>query len=138
MKFAVGLGIALVVLAAEIFVVATFILAPDLPSVGQSAVDQYVRYQRAQLGADFTITRVVHATKPWLFTAAASSATFGDSPYYRTSQSYQVVTVTVTREPGPGAGPVGRQISVRPSTGARAVPYPPKEVWCAILKNGAE
>jgi hypothetical protein len=136
MKFAVGLGIAFIVLAAEIFVVVTFVLAPDLPSVGRDAIDRYVGYERDDRGVDLTVTRMAHATRPWLFMAAASSATFGDGPYYRTSRSYQVVTVTVTLPPGPGGGATSSETTYRSGSGGRALPYPPKEVWCVLLEDG--
>jgi hypothetical protein len=132
MKFAVGLGIAFVALAAEVFFVATLILEPALPPDGRVAIDEYVRFERS-LGVDMTVTRIVHATKPWLFTAAASAETFGDSPYYCTRRSYSPALATT--EPGPpGSIPVARSSSRR-DCAARAVPYPPKEVWCVALRS---
>jgi hypothetical protein len=147
MKFAVGLGVGFVVLMAEIFAIATLIVAPALPPNGRIAIDQYLRYERARLGTDLTVTQMVHATRPWLFTAAASSETFSDGYYYDTSRSYEsepatldpgvtwLVPGTATQESSP-AWTISQTVSsVWPNSGRRALPYPPKEVWCVVLKG---
>lgn len=148
MKFAVGLGIGFVVLMAEVFAIAALIVAPALPPNGRIAIDQYIRYERTRLGTDLAIAQMVHATRPWLFPAAASSETFGDGLYFRTSRSYEIETATP--EPGPtlpAAGTATPESSPASSVpqivsplwrnnGLRALPYPPKEVWCVVLKGG--
>lgn len=121
----------LCLLAAAIPIAVILLRAQNFPADAQAAFDQYIEY-RYPLSHPPTIQRIVRSSLPWNFTAALSSATFGDSVYYRTTHSYQAQTginlpgfPTVT----PGAS------SWLSGGGSRPVPFPPTDVWCILLKD---
>lgn len=87
---------------------------PGIPAEVRSALNGYLRYQRMAYAQSFTIKEIVRATHPWALTAEMSQASVGNSPFYRTTynpetaESHNLDTL-------------------------RALPYPPEEVWCAVL-----
>ena len=84
------------------------------PSAWQLELDKYVELQDTLLTGTTTVRFSVRASKPWNFTPDLSDAVYGDTPYYRTDYAY--------------SGEKNRG-------GPRALPYPPQNVWCALLER---
>ncbi|UCC64329.1 MAG: hypothetical protein JSV36_04540, partial [Anaerolineae bacterium] len=80
-------------------------------------LDRYVQRQDALSSGTTTVRFTVRASKPWNLTPEMSSAVYGDSPHYRTDYGYGTEYGTVKDRSGP-----------------RALPYPPENVWCALLE----
>jgi len=109
------LRIALALLAPTIFVI-VFALAtyqPQPSGPAESVLYSYLGYRNSTTQQLAPIQQMVEATRPGNFTPEMSKATFGSGPYYRTTFSDR---------------PIGDQ-------GSRAIPYPPVEVWCVLLRQ---
>ena len=112
MRRAIPLGLALLLPAGLIAGFLTF--QAYRPSAWQLELTKYVELQDTLLPGTTTVRFTVRASRPWNFTPDLSGAVFGDTPYYRTDYDYS------------GEGNRG---------GPRALPYPPQNVWCALLER---
>jgi hypothetical protein len=98
-------------LAVGAVVVAKMPTEAGLPATCQLRLNQYVAHISTVGTA--TVQRTVRATKPGNLGSDAGYPTFGDSVYYQTED-----------------GPAGNE-----KGGAMPLPYPPKELWCVLLKQ---
>ena len=83
-------------------------MAPLRSPDWQSALDEYREYRSTSFSDTTTTQLVDRATRPFNFASEMSRAEFGKGPYFRTDQ---------------GDG------------GQRPVPYPPRCVWCVLLRH---
>jgi hypothetical protein len=83
------------------------------PPDWQPEIEKYIAYQEHDLQARLTVQTVQRAQKPWDFTDEAGFTVFGDTVYYDTENRYEY---KLDYNPG------------------MPLPYPPKEVWCILLK----
>ncbi|MGD9148381.1 MAG: hypothetical protein PVI80_22650 [Anaerolineae bacterium] len=110
MKRASLLVIPLLLLA--LLVVAVTAEIPEragLPTGVQACLDQYIASSFTP--SQTSILAVKRAQRPWNFSQALSDRVLGDTVYFQTDDS-----LTWTGESGPSP-----------------LPFPPKELWCAIL-----
>lgn len=84
--------------------------AAGLPARVETRLSQYVDSPFAPDGT--SVVRVVRARKPWSFTKEMSGRVLGDSVYFQTDHS-----LIPARSGGPSP-----------------LPFPPKELWCALLE----
>jgi hypothetical protein len=85
-----------------------------LPQGVQTRLDQYLASPFAK--GTMTLRLAERARRPWNLTQAMGFAVLGDSVYFQTDSS-------LTWEQGGGPSPL---------------PFPPKELWCALLEAGDE
>ena len=85
------------------------------PAAWQLELDKYVEYKDLFLSEATKVQLIDQASRPWNFNQDMSGAVFGDNPYYRTDYGYS-----------------GTE---RNKGGPRPLPYPPKNVWCALLER---
>jgi hypothetical protein len=86
--------------------------SPGLPTGVQTCLDRYIASSFAPSQANVLVVR--RAQRPWNFSRALSERVLGDTVYFQTDAS---LTWTVGSGPSP-------------------LPFPPKELWCAILAGG--
>jgi len=101
-------------------------LLPDkagLPTGCQAALDQYLTYKNVSLGEGLSVKSVVKAARPGRLTQDVSYAVYGDSAHYQTDENYQ--------EPANEA----EATTLWQASGSRPLPFPPEEVWCALLER---
>ena len=98
-------------LAAALVVTLLVAIQINRPPAWQLELDKYVDYKDSLSSGTTTVQLVDRAGRPWNFGQDISHATFADSPYYQIDHSYS-----------------GRR-------GPRPLPFPPEEVWCALLKR---
>ena len=85
-----------------------------LPSVCLVELEKYIACKESSKpGTMIMVQSASRASKPWNFSRDMSCTSFGDTMYYRTDQRY--------------AGKSGG--------GLRALPFPPKRMWCILLKR---
>ena len=112
-------------------------LLPDkagLPAGCQAALDQYLAYKNVSLGEGpglsgregLSVKSMVKATKPGGLTQNVSFAVYGNSVYYQTDEDYQ-------KSSGDAEA-----TDYWATDGRRPLPYPPEEVWCALLDRNAK
>lgn len=104
-----------------------------MPDVAQTALARYLafRYQSPSP----SVRQESQATRPWLFKPEQSSATYGDSVYFRTMHNYGATGIKqISLSPSPAASPD----VYRGSDGLRGLPYPPEEIWCVLLEPREE
>jgi len=104
-------------------------LLPDragVPGGCQAALDKYLTYKQVSLDEGLSVKSTVKAAKPGGLTQGVSFAIYGDSVVYQTDEDYQKSSddVEVT--------------DYWATDGRRPLPYPPEEVWCALLSRNAE
>lgn len=132
MNRAIALVLAVLVMAmASLVIVPALGRRPGLPPAAQAELDAYLggRYSGTQPPP---LHRAIRATQPWEFDASASSATWSDSPYYRTTHNRRRSPVADTLSPeGSPTSESGRQWAA----GERPLPYPPSELWCVSLSR---
>ena len=110
MKRAALLMIPLLLLAALVIAVAAELPGrAGLPTGVQTCLDRYIASPFAPGNASVWVVR--RAQRPWNFTRAQSDRVLGDTVYFQTDAS-------LTWTGGSGPSPL---------------PFPPKELWCAIL-----
>jgi hypothetical protein len=107
-----------------------------LPANAQSALERYLRYQQIRAAPTLSVAQEQHASRPWNLTPAMSGATYSDGPYFQTSHDY---------EPDGQAGiPLSATVPLSPTGllarggSLRALPYPPTDLWCVLLRRGSE
>jgi hypothetical protein len=94
------------------------------PESRRTALETYLVYKDETVGETWVLAGAQQATAPTVFDVSTSSVTYGRGVYYRTDATYIRETST------PGAFGLSPKMSRRP------VPYPPTEVWCAVLDPG--
>jgi len=127
MKRGIVLIVALLLLAA--MGAGVLALLPDkagLPTGCQAALDKYLAYKNVSLGEGLSVKSIVKATKPGGLTQDVSFAVYGDSVFYQTDVDYQKPSVDA------------KATDSLATDGRRPLPYPPEEVWCAVLTRNAE
>jgi hypothetical protein len=133
-KRALFVAIPLMVALASIVTVSTAILS--FPAGAQQALDAYLQYARAAappgerqtLRADL----IVRASRPWALGPELGLPAFGDSWYFHADDRYS--------EPTPPATPFWQKYFAYssesdPLDDRLALPFPPEEVWCVLLKG---
>jgi hypothetical protein len=131
MNRAIAVILALLVPMAAIVAVAMLTSAHGLPTQAQVELNEYLQYQRLVLGQTISIQQTVQATRPWNFTPQMSDATFGDSPFYRTSHTYYATPVV--NSPYPSVATPWMSDFSNTASGLRPVPFPPEDMWCILL-----
>jgi hypothetical protein len=94
------------------------------PERWQTALETYLAHKDETAGETWVLAATQQATAPSVFDVSTSSATYGRGVYYRTDATY------IRETPTPGVFGLSPRMSRRP------VPYPPTEVWCAVLDPG--
>ena len=98
-----------------LLVVLTMVVSAEIPQEAglptgvQERLDQYIA--SADAPSQATVLMVERARRPWTFTRELSDRVLGDSVYFQTDAS-------LTWAVGSGPSPL---------------PFPPKELWCALL-----
>ena len=99
---------------------------PGLPAQAQVSLRYYLQANPAVQG--YQVQQVDKAQRPWQLMPAVSGPIFGDDSYFRTTQIQL------------SAAPLRSLVDTRPNspegvTGDffRALPYPPRELWCVAL-----
>jgi len=123
-------GILLIVALLLLVVLVTGVLAllPDkagLPTGCQAALDQYLIYKNVSLHEGLIVKSTAKATRPGRLTQDVSFMVYGDSAHYQTDEDYQEATDE------------GESTAVWVGSGLRPLPFPPEEVWCALLEHKA-
>ena len=98
-------------LPATLIVILLAVLQRSHLPAWQLELAKYVEYKDSLLSARTTVQLGDRASRPWNFTQDMSGTVFGDNPPYQTDYSYS-----------------GRD-------GPRSLPYPPENVWCALLER---
>ena len=127
MKGVVLLIIALVLFAA--LAAGVLALLPDrtgLPAGCQAALDRYLNYKNVSQAEGLSVKSVVKAAKPGGLTQDVSYAVYGNSVYYQTDENYEEATGDA------------EATDYWATDGRRPLPYPPEEVWCALLSQRIE
>ncbi len=100
---------------------------PGLPGDARAELNRYLEYRYGISGIRPAVREIALAYRPGRFTAGMSGASYGDSPYYRTSNHYRGPTA----EEQPGATSIHFI-----SESGRPLPYPPVRLWCVLLDPG--
>lgn len=94
------------------------------PESWQIALETYLAHKDETAGETWVPAGTQRATAPTVFDVSTSSVTYGRGVYYRTDATY------IRETPTPGVFGLSPRMSRRP------VPYPPTEIWCAVLDPG--
>jgi len=94
------------------------------PETWQTALEMYLAYKDETVGETWVPAGTQKATAPTVFDVSTSSVTYGRGVYYWTDATY------IRETPTPGV------FGLPPKMSRRPVPYPPTEVWCAVLDSG--
>jgi len=123
-----GLLIVAVLLLAALGVVVLVMLPgkAGLPAGCQAALDRYLTYKNVSLAEGLSMKSAVKAANPGRLTQDVSFAVYGDSVYYQTDEDYEEAT---------GDAEVTEYWAI---DGRRPLPYPPEEVYCALLSRKAQ
>jgi hypothetical protein len=108
----------ILVSAVPLVVMVTAAITATSPEAGvpiNSAVQKYLAIGPANASGDTTIGQVVPAGRPWNFAPLMSKATYGSGVYFHVNQGF---------DPKYGDS-------------SRALPYPPREVWCVVLTDAS-
>ncbi len=105
------LVLAILVSVALIFVLLTVAGSAGSAIAWRTELDRYVRYQETQGRPLPRVLETVRAARPREFSRDLAGSTYGDNPFYVVDHTYS-------------GGPPG----------PRPLPYPPVEVWCAVLQ----
>jgi hypothetical protein len=101
------IALALMLPAAALIVVVSANNRPDQPDLRQQAVQAYVQYREKSLSKPIAVGEYTQARLPQNLQAGMSKLSYGDTPYYQTTQ---------------------RTNTVYP--GQKPLPYPPNDLWC--------
>ena len=127
MKRGVLLIVALLLLAALVAGVLVLLQGKaGLPAGCQAALDRYLNYKNVTLNEGLGVESTVKATKPGGLTQDVSLTVYGDSVFYQTDEDYQ-------KSSGDAEA-----TDYWATDGRRPLPYPPEEVWCALLDRNAK
>lgn len=108
-----------------LFIVLAFVQR-NQPPVWQGAIDRYLDYRSTSGAQRLQVSAAVKAIRPSAFGPEMSLGAFGNSAYYRTEPNDRPDS---GQEESRGLQP-GYQREDR----RRALPYPPKSVWCVIVE----
>ncbi len=112
MKRVPKIGLALLLPGLAILAVVLANNRPDQLDPRQRVVQAYVQYRGKSLSRPLGIGEYTEARLPQNFQASLSKISYGDTPYYQTTQR------TNTRYPG-----------------QKPLPYPPSDLWCVKLSS---
>jgi hypothetical protein len=108
----------ILVSAVPLVVAVTAAMTATSPEAGvpiNSTVHQYLAIGPVSASGNTTIGQVVPAGRPWNFAPSMSKATYGSGVYFHVSQGFD-----------PKYG-----------NSSRALPYPPRDVWCVVLTDAS-
>lgn len=108
-----------------LFIVLAFVQR-NQPEVWQGAIDRYLEYRSTSGSQRLQVTAADKATKPSAFGPEMSSSVFDRSAYYRPDQRKG-------QDSGHKEGQ-GLQTGYQPEDPRRALPYPPRRVWCVVVE----
>jgi hypothetical protein len=121
--------LAVIVVAAAGSIVARSLEA-TLPPEARVALDRYLTSENAVASQLALVGRIVHAVVPSRFDATFGSTSIGASFYFRTTRGYRSAAIPnpliLTTSSLPSGATDG-------SLGARALPFPPADLWCVLL-----
>jgi hypothetical protein len=109
-----------------LFIVLAFVQR-NQPPVWQEAIQGYLDYRSTSSAQRLQVLAADKATKPSAFGPEMSSGIFDHSAYYRPDQGD-------SQGSGQKEGQ-GLQAGYQPEDGRRALPYPPKSVWCVVVET---
>ena len=112
MNSLVKIGLVLLLPVAAVVAVIVASNRPGQIDPRQQVVQAYVQYREKSLSKPLVVGEYLQARLPQNFQAAMSKLSYGDTPYYQTTQR--------TNTDYPGQMPL---------------PYPPNEVWCVKLSS---
>lgn len=116
----------LIIALAAVFVIS---YQPGLPSAAQEQLDGYLLYLQGQRGNQPNVVQVNQAAAPGQFKADMSDTSYGDSPYFRTTNGYQ--------SPRTQSAAAKESAVIRENDNARrAIPFPVDNLWCVYLDGG--
>jgi hypothetical protein len=130
MRHAIILALLGVVVVAAAGIIIARNLEVALPPEARAALDRYLTSENAVAPQPASAAQVVHALRPGRFEASSSSASIGASFYFRTTRGYRSAAIPnpliLTTSSLPSGATDG-------SLGARALPFPPADLWCVLL-----
>jgi hypothetical protein len=133
MKRFMFLGIPLLVGLGTVVAIATAALA--FPTAAQDELDIYLDHLISNSPAGTRQAEIVtldRARRPWNLTADRTFPVFGAARYYQTDSRYDWPTVALET-------PIWSEHVVTSSGGnSPALPFPPEEVWCALLADESQ
>lgn len=94
------------------------------PQDAQTKAATYARYLSGTTGQFVVVQHSVRAAHPERFVQTMSQATYGDNGHFST-------TFSLTESIAQG------QLKSSANAGMPQLPYPPDELWCVRLSNGA-
>lgn len=103
---------------------------PGVPAGPQAALDAFVLYinnDNGIQGDELRAIEVLRGDRPGRLTTDTPSLSFGESVYYGTDVRYDQNVLNTALPTAIGGG-----------FGARPLPYPPEQVWCAVVEPRAE
>ncbi len=129
--------LAITILAVIAVIAGAFVLInmQGLPLDAGSALTVYLSY-RYPAASSPTIQQVSRASRPWLFKAELSGASYGDNSQFRTT--FNLGATTSQARPRTTAT---LEVSLTPVPSGDSRPliaYPPDEAWCVLLGPGGE
>ena len=105
-------GLALLLPAVAVFALVLANNRSDQLDPRQQVVQAYVQYRGKSLSRPLVVSEYTEARLPQNFQATLSKISYGDTPYYQTTQR------TNTNYPG-----------------QKPLPYPPTDLWCVKLSS---
>ncbi len=135
---------ALVSIAFILAVVAAVLMQEErLPTNAKSKLTDYLTYQQAISARTLVVQQVTHAIRPARFAPSMSARTYGESLYYRTTYNYLATPIVSSLtlplstpdilSPTEGLRPESTPGALSAAEGQRPLPYPPVDLWCALL-----
>lgn len=125
----VALSVPILVLFAVVVAIGFAELEPGLSQEAQRELDLYLKHQLGRTGSLPVVKQISPASRPRHFTSAMSGPSYGDSPYYRTTNHYQEPAIPSLTAPD------ATSIHFFSESG-RPLPFPPERLWCALLDPG--
>lgn len=125
------LAIAAAILAPAFVLAAAILLVTSrgMPADVRSALQEYYSYRYGP-GVEPSMVRANLATKPWLLTPGQSGPTFGEGVFDVTILELAAGPISWPSTPVSSADHYSK------ASDLRALPYPPAQVWCVLLKSG--
>jgi len=108
LKFSLALLLPIVIIGT--WAIVTY--KPGPPGIVEVQVQRYTNYLYSKTHQIAMVQKIVHAGLPTNFQPDMSQTSFGDSPYYRTTNNYNSPA----------------------DWGARPLPWPPVDLWCVRLQ----
>jgi hypothetical protein len=124
-----ALSIPAAIFAAVVVAIGVALVEPGLPQAAQNELDRYVAYRQGLTGVAPSIGQITPSSRPSRFTTDWSKVSYGDSPYYRTTNHYQLSAAPTLAASG------ANRIHFFSESG-RPLPFPPERLWCVLLDPG--